>query len=853
MNILQELVKQFRIQKESLLMPHRAIVFWYDTNSNDRNLDEIKEVLASHNVKVWKLDKNNAFETKVMLEIEDPNSSYLLYAPFEKPIDEDNNLLDILLYSGKYGEFQADEIAITMKELGIDHLAIRAFIEKHWLFFKDKRRKEKFRKLLPIEVTEEQVKLIMLAVLTGASTFHIPDIVRSVMGKGMIEGQNEAIQKIDKFFDRNVFYSFAESYFGIRPEHGDRLKYLVSTIVYNHFVSEVDFELTPSFRVQYPSNLPNTSRVFLDDWFQSRDHENLNEILQMIEGDWGIAGLLLDQPYTLFQRCDTFPVIDSILIDTLVQQLINETVNFSEWKGILQQRKMKHWYKTEWFALRYELLNRALDVYKMKEQYALIEEPRDPKQWITTYTTQYYAIDQAYRKLMSVYQSTNHFEMAETLVKQLTNWYENEYLANIAETTERLLEEGLAKKWPLFELLKQKDFYRTFISPVIEGTQERVFVIISDALRYEIADELNQDFQTHLNSETSLMPMQASLPSYTQLGMASLLPGKVSGIRADGTVEVNNHSTKGTANREKILQQAEAASSAYQLNTFMSLNKEEGIQAVKGKRVIYLYHDRIDATGDNGKSEYYTFEAVEQAISDLKQAVKKLVGTFAASRLYITSDHGFLYQSSNVENHQKAVAVQGDIIDSNRRFAIGRNLIVPEGARRISMDYLGLELESVIAKDLNRFKSSGGLKFVHGGAMPQEAIVPVLEYRQIKGKNRKKTAERVDVHVASRNKVITNYRFKVAFFQEKKVSESLYSRSLRAAFYKEEERISNEVTLTFDSVNEASERQQEVTFSLLESNYKTGDRCVLRMEDVSTAKTGHYHEEEFELRLYHIK
>ena len=101
--------------------------------------------------------------------------------------------------------------------------------------------------------------------------------------------------------------------------------------------------------------------------------------------------------------------------------------------------------------------------------------------------------------------------------------------------------------------------------------------------------------------------------------------------------------------------------------------------------------------------------------------------------------------------------------------------------------------------------------------------------------------------------MITNYRFKVAFFQEEKVLDSLYPRSLRVAFYQGVKRISNEMTLTFDSTREALERQQEVTFSLIENDYKTGERCILRMEDVSTANTERYHEEEFELRLYHIK
>ena len=737
MDVLQELVKQFNKQGENPAMPHRALVFWYDTKSDDRNKEEIRNLLEQQGIKVWEVNEQNAFQTKVLLEVEDPHSSYLLYAPFSKPADVDNNLLDLLLYAGEYGEFQADEVAVTMKDLGLDHLAIRSLVETYWSFFNEKRRKEKFRKFLPIEVTEEQVKLAMLAVLTGAATIHVPDIARSVIAQGLHKESNEAIQKVEKLFDLSFFYEVTESYFGVQLNRGDRLENLVYTVIYNHFLMEIDFELPASFDHQYPSNLPNTCRVFLDDWFQSKDYRELDALLQSIEIEWRISDILTDQPYSTFERCDTFPIIDNMLIDSLLQQLLNDTAVVSEWRGIIAQRRLKHWYKRESFYLSYDLMSEGLKVYEWQERLKLVNEPRNSEEWVKSYSESYYRIDQDYRKFMTAHQRSNHMDAFDPLIKKITNWYENEYLTLMAWITEQVLSEELAGKWPIYNVLKQKDFYRTLIRPLIEGTKERIFVIISDALRYEVGEELNEEFQLHLNSETSLIPMQASVPSYTQLGMASLLPGKVSGIKEDGTVEVNGHTTRGLTNREKILQQHEIDSSAFQLTDFLNLNKEEGLQAVKGKRVIYLYHDRIDATGDSGKSESYTFEAVEHAMNDLKKTVKKLIGTYAASRIFITSDHGFLFQSG-VESHNKTVTVKGEIFDSNRRFAIGRNLIVPEGARKVSLDYLGLDVEAVIAKGLNRFKSSGGLRFVHGGALPQETIVPVIEYRQIKGKERKK-------------------------------------------------------------------------------------------------------------------
>ena len=84
------------------------------------------------------------------------------------------------------------------------------------------------------------------------------------------------------------------------------------------------------------------------------------------------------------------------------------------------------------------------------------------------------------------------------------------------------------------------------------------------------------------------------------------------------------------------------------------------------------------------------------------------------------------------------------------------------------------------------------------------------------------------------------------------MSNYLFSRTLRAAFYRNNERISNEVTITFDSSGDVSERQTEVVFHLFEDRYRTGEICILRLEDVSGRTTELYTEEEFELKLYSI-
>jgi hypothetical protein len=81
----------------------RKIVFWYDRDKTAWNqekqapgeeLEEIIHFLEKNNIKFHILDKNY-FETKKLLEIEDPESKYLIYCPDKERAHEENWLFGI--------------------------------------------------------------------------------------------------------------------------------------------------------------------------------------------------------------------------------------------------------------------------------------------------------------------------------------------------------------------------------------------------------------------------------------------------------------------------------------------------------------------------------------------------------------------------------------------------------------------------------------------------------------------------------------------------------------------------------------------------------------------------------------
>ena len=114
----------------------RKIIFWYDTEGQFADLiDELK--LA--NAKLHRLTDSNYFCTKYLLEVEDNESNYLIYANNRPAKDEDNWLIDIMLYSY---EFSADRLALQMEELGINK-NIKSLVKDYQKFFNSRERRNK--------------------------------------------------------------------------------------------------------------------------------------------------------------------------------------------------------------------------------------------------------------------------------------------------------------------------------------------------------------------------------------------------------------------------------------------------------------------------------------------------------------------------------------------------------------------------------------------------------------------------------------------------------------------------------------------------------------------------------------
>ena len=393
--------------------------------------------------------------------------------------------------------------------------------------------------------------------------------------------------------------------------------------------------------------------------------------------------------------------------------------------------------------------------------------------------------------------------------------------------------------WSLQELPAQHEFYDRNIRPHLAASdRRRAFVIISDAFRYEAAQELTESFKGRYRMDAQLSAMLGVLPSYTALGMASLLPHKKLAYDEKGNIRVDEKRVASTDERSKQL--ATEKGMACQWKDLRDMKRKEARALTEGKRVVYIYHNVIDDTGDSKSSERETFQAVSDCIQELEMMVQFCMNTFNAGKVWITADHGFIFQQDAMDEIDRSklnFKPPGTLIPK-KRYLLGRQLgtdaNVHHGFIKNTAQADG-EMEFWLPRAANRFHFVGGARFIHGGAMPQEVVVPLITVTQLRGEEKLSSrTEKVGVQVLGANHKITTPIYRFELIQTEAVGERRKPITLRAAIYEADQAVTSIETITFESASgNLDDRKKSLRFELRTGTYdkNTAYRLVLRDMD----------------------
>lgn len=831
--IKKALQKKFEVPLSEVIERH--IVFWYDEEGGFKNYID---TLPPPGVKLHKLD-NNYFSTKFLLEEEDTKSNYLIYAPFRRPENEENWLLDIELYSS---EFSADKASLIMNTFQLEGFSLKPFIKKNIKFFDSKERLESLKEMSSPEWNEKDFELGMMSVACRLKHLSFSSLVRALFIQGLNEEENKSWGEICKYPGRDAFWDFAKKDYGYSGNMPS-LKGLLLTIMLTDIKATTKAQLPSTWAACTPGK-KDSCHIFIDQWMNhSTDKVRYEKIAGTISEELNfkehIKGWYVDE----YIEAESFEIFDMGIILYITNALMNDMDEYDRYLEYIFIRKSKQWY--EGYKDVYSALESAISMCSFKKRFLGGFPEGSPGELFHLYISDYYQFDMDYRKFYYSYDRVSG-DILKKLQPVVENLYKNWFLSNLSTVWLKAIK--TTDRWPVTGIEQQKDFYEDAVKKVINKTaKEKVFLIISDGLRYEAGIELTRELNRETRGATHITAMQCSIPSYTKLGMAALLPHKEIEIDDKGKVLIDGKDTSGTTARDSILKSHYGESLAMQLKDLIDLPKDDARELLKNYRVIYLYHNTIDVTGDDPKSENKTFTSVHDAIDELFSAVKKIVNSYGTN-VYITSDHGFLYCREPLEESDKLKIENIPAIVKNRRFLLVSDDLHIDGAISIDMDYIlkNSGIKAIVPNGDMRFKmQGGGANYVHGGASLQEIAVPLIKYQHVrKDKAKEKDINRpVKVELISTSRKITNNSFNLKFFQIEKVSGKLKPGKLKVAMWDTEknEMISQEKLLIADKTSDnAEDRELRLNLTLKPGDYVKGKDYYLKMIDSETGlETGH--------------
>ena len=836
---------------------HR-IVFWNDP------CKEFYITLTSLNlegVTVLRLDDIGAFEAKIRMEKDDPEGKYLLYDANEEPEYDKDWLLDMRLYGRS---FRADRASLLLDELGLTRQHLRQHLASRRKFFDNKERIRKLKDLVLPNDSEDDLDRKMMAVVLRADQPELFNIVRTAF-HAFVDGDNdpgdlsnppEVWRQIEKYDLDTPFWATTKAAFGYEEETPS-LRNLLIRLLVTDFASSLKGELPGGLsNLVLPQSGRSNTVVCLAQWRDSSSrgasYDTLSGIIsQIVKMQDHISGKDIDELIDVMTFLDVEKAIMSRLRDRVIATA--DTIKPDDVRAIAARRQAGHWAGANAAAdsdvprqavhAVYEAVGSAADFFDLRNAYQGKLTFDTAKQAYLAYTGTLYRFDQLYRQFCESADlaEVKGWDVLKALRKQIEACYDQGFVDPLAMAWSKQVApdagNGLLKKWRIDDVPNQYRFFERCVRPVVAKSENhRVFVIVSDAFRYEAAQELSVILNGKYRLEATLSSQLGVLPSYTSLGMASLLPHKTLEYKPSGDLLVDGQPTASLEQRGSIL--AGVNGLAVKAADLLAMNKPDGREFVKGKQVVYIYHNTVDTVGDDQKSEGKTFAAVRQAIDELSTLVSFIVDSLNGNHVVVTADHGFLFSESGLNETDKSPLDDKleEAVKKNKRFVLGKGLpesdLVWHGQTLVTAGASG-DMDFWLPRGTQRFYFTGGARFVHGGAMLQEIVVPIItvKHKKDKGSRGKTEVTAVPVQVLGAKHKITIGRHRFQLIQMEAVSERVQAVTLKVGVYEGAEAVTDIQTVTFESTSgDMDERKKWINLTLKTREYdkKTPYRLVLR-------------------------
>jgi len=419
-------------------------------------------------------------------------------------------------------------------------------------------------------------------------------------------------------------------------------------------------------------------------------------------------------------------------IDHQMQTLIATVMRDSPTQTLLETARLRQgtfWGRQPESKKRWQLIAAAGELI-LESQRVQTEVPSvsDADQYVELYTNgdhPWCEVDTAHRRLERLFLEFEEIG-SHTEVEKLVYRAQQAYQSMANELSESFITSLEDANYQL-RALRQRDVFQTFIKSNL-GSRTAYFLV--DAMRYEMGRELSR--LLHEEGDSDIYGAIASVPTSTEIGMASLLPGaekEVEIIDAGGgklSLMVEGEKLGTRAQRMAFLQKRTGVPTAVlKLEDFQPFRQPTRKQ-VSEASLIVVTSQEIDMVGEADNSPLAR-QTMENALDMLQRAVR-LLKREGVECFVLTADHGHLFGDQTLSDMLLDKPGGGIEADLHRRCWVGNGgTVVPNTVRfKTSAFGLGGGLEIVTPKTLACFRAGGGNSFFHGGLSLQELVVPVV-------------------------------------------------------------------------------------------------------------------------------
>ncbi len=820
---------------------NRRIIFWYDDEREcEEQLEEIENNLL--NAKLIILTGNNNFEVKKIISVDDKTSNFLIYTPFTYDKPEDNWLINIEMYSE---EFRADINSIWMDEMGLtpSH-GVRNQVKAYRKFFNAKDRRAKVALMASNITSAPHLHLAVMAAICNIKDLQPNSIIKAVIRNSLDMDNNAIYQEMMNYEADNAFWLLIAQATGFKGGENPTLGNLAIHMLLTAATRTMDVDILSGLDTFI--SIPHQAYCydFISEWLHSDDKEQIYEVARHVEAETRLVNRFGKLPILTIADTECFPCINECILKSLMTEISDHIIDVDIIKTIVDKRRSMVWYED--VSSYYEGLLQVANMQDFFHRHASGFHIVEPKSVWKEYTSDYYQMDTFYRLYhMNFVQSLAKSNMLlDDLFKHVTDkvegLYNNWFLGQLGSNWSSVCEDELRTTGRISDVLYQEDFYRN----KVQKADTKIFVIISDALRYEVAASLTEQLRRETQSKVELNSCQGIMPTITKFGMAALLPHNKLDVEYKNNsvyVTADGQSTEGTAYRDKVLKNANEKSIALQYKDLIGKKRDERSALVKGMEVVYIYHDKVDEASHT--SDMDVFPACDTAIAEIKNMIRIIVNDFGGTHIYVTADHGFLYTYSpfnETDKLDKDDAFNKRIVEYGRRFAILQQGYSSDNLIQCKFLNGNTDYELFAPKENTRFKKAAGINFVHGGISLQEMVVPIIDYYHLRNDSKtylrnkdKYDTKPVTVNLLSASRKISNLIFSLNFYQTEAVGDNREKATYRICFTDATgNQISDTQKIIADKTSDNSqERTFRCNFNLKSKEYNNKDIYYLVIAD----------------------